>query len=131
MNAHLFDSRSTQCPFCHRLSRGKQGEVLSGLMVCPHCQERLVVSWSGHYVRDPFTLKRVETEHMLRRQSQPLARFVRDFGIVKPLSVLTLLGSFVCISLALVNVNGVADSRDILQPLLSPKPSRVSPPPSN
>jgi len=58
------------------------------------------VSWSGHYVRDPFITKQRQTELLLRRRSHPLARIWRNLN--QPLSLLlfTALGSAVCIGFA-------------------------------
>ena len=86
MNAHIFDSHFTACPVCHRTLGIKLGESESGLYTCAYCQERLVVSHSGHYVRDPFTIRQLQAGQLLRRQSRPLARILRDFGI--PFAVL-------------------------------------------
>ncbi len=44
-------------------------------------------------MRDPFCLKQLTVGKMLRRQSRPLARIQRDFGIGKPLSLVAILGS--------------------------------------
>jgi hypothetical protein len=55
-----------------------------GLFTCPYCQEKLVVCQSGHYVRDPFTWKKMMISSSLRRQSRPLARIIRDFLLFKP-----------------------------------------------
>lgn len=102
MNAHTFDGHSAICPFCHRDWGRKLTEVTGGLYTCPYCQERLVVCQSGHYVRDPFTLRRLTSGRLLRRQSRPLARILRDFGIHNPPSVLTLITGALAMSLALV-----------------------------
>lgn len=81
MNAHTFDSPAPICPICRRAGVIKPHKLLRGLLTCQHCRERLVVSWSGHYVRDPFTLKNLLTEQQLRQQSHPLARIRRDFRL--------------------------------------------------
>jgi hypothetical protein len=56
-----------------------------------------VISWSGHFVRDPFTLNPLMVGKMLRRQSRPFARLRRDLGVAKYLSMFAILGSAVCL----------------------------------
>lgn len=102
MNAHIFDSHSAICPICHRARGIKPSELDCGLYTCHHCQERLVVSGSGHYVRDPFSPKHLSSR-LLRRQSRPFARLLRDFGIAKPPSFIVVMGSLVMLSLALAS----------------------------
>jgi hypothetical protein len=41
------------------------------------------VSWSGHYVRDPFTVKYLDVERTLRRESHPLFRMLRDLRLTR------------------------------------------------
>jgi len=62
----------------------------------------MVISWSGHFVRDPFTLKQLTVGKMLRRESRPLARIQRDLGIGKLFPLLALLGSAVFLGFAIV-----------------------------
>ncbi|MGE5658791.1 MAG: hypothetical protein ACM37W_19515 [Actinomycetota bacterium] len=95
MNAPTFNSHSVTCPICNRSSAVPTVGMFSGLFTCPHCHSHLVISWSGHYVRDPFTLKHLTVGRMLRRQSRPLARIRRDFGIAKHLSAIAILSSAV------------------------------------
>lgn len=83
MNAYSFSDRSVTCPICHRAGRMKPGDLFGGLYTCPHCQARLVISWSGHYVRDPFSFDGVAVARVLRRQSSPLARIMRDLGLTR------------------------------------------------
>lgn len=83
MNIHTFDNNYVTCPICHRTSRSQPVKTYIGLFTCPYCQEKLVVSHSGHYVRDPFTWKKMMMSAALRRQSRPLARISRDFIILK------------------------------------------------
>lgn len=99
MNAHIFDFDGDfrTCPVCHRTLGIKLRARESGLYTCAYCQERLVVSNSGHYVRDPFTIRQLQTGQLLRRQSQPLARILRDFGVP-----FVILGSVVLLSVTLV-----------------------------
>lgn len=100
MNAHTFDSHSAICPICHRARGIKPSELDCGLYVCHRCQERLVVTQSGHYVRDPFSPKHLSSR-LLRRQSRPFARLLRDFGIAKPPSFLAVMASIAMLSLGL------------------------------
>jgi hypothetical protein len=74
--------------------------VVRGLLTCKYCQQRLVISWSGHYVRDPFH-KQFSAARMLRRESHPVARMLRDFGIAKHASLLAALSGLVFLSLVL------------------------------
>jgi hypothetical protein len=83
MNTHTFDNHYLTCPICQRNATPKPVKTCIGLFTCPYCQERLVVSQSGHYVRDPSTLKQMMISETLRRQSRPLARIVRDFILLK------------------------------------------------
>lgn len=82
MSAHTFDRHSVTCPICHQTGRLQPGQAILGLYTCPHCQARLVVSWSGNYVRDPFALRKLAVSRMLRRQSHPWARILRDFSFL-------------------------------------------------
>ncbi|SRR5579883_207388 len=93
MNAYTFDTPSPVCPICHRAGVIKPHKLLKGLLTCQNCRERLVVSWSGHYVRDPFTFNHLATGQMLRRESHPLARIRRDYRLNSLSIVWTVLGS--------------------------------------
>jgi hypothetical protein len=83
MNIHTFDNHYVTCPICQRNASAKLGKTYIGLFSCPYCQQKLVVCPSGHYVRDPFTLKQIMICAALRRQSSPLARIIRDFVLLK------------------------------------------------
>lgn len=83
MNAPPFDTHSPSCPVCHRPGIKRPHKVLTGLLTCHHCRARLVVTWSGHYVRDPFTLKHLTAEQTLRRYSHPLYRILRDVRLAR------------------------------------------------
>jgi hypothetical protein len=61
----------------------------------------MVISWSGHFVRDPFTLKQLTVGKMLRRESRPLARLQRDFGLGKYFPLVAILGSAVFLGCAI------------------------------
>ncbi len=83
MNTHTFGNHYTTCPICQRSSNFKLIKMCNGLFTCNSCQEKLVVTWSGHYVRDPFSGKQVLVAQLLRRQSRPWARIIRDLGSIK------------------------------------------------
>ncbi|KOR36247.1 MULTISPECIES: hypothetical protein [Planktothricoides] len=112
MNAHTFDSHSVVCPICHRTGPIHPGQMLGGLYTCPHCQARLVISLSGHYVRDPFTFRQAPVEQLLRRQSRPWARILRDVGLTKPVSLMALLVSAVVAGVTLAVIQGWSFERD-------------------
>ncbi|NJK69664.1 MAG: hypothetical protein HC849_30025 [Oscillatoriales cyanobacterium RU_3_3] len=101
MDAPTYNTHSVTCPVCHRSSVVGPVGMVSGLFTCPHCHSHLVISWSGHFVRDPFSLKQLSMGKMLRQQSRPLARIQRDFGIGKSLSLIALLGSAVVLGFAI------------------------------
>jgi len=121
MNAHTFDTDSPVCPLCHRPGVIKPHKLLKGLLTCQNCRERLVVSWSGHYVRDPFTLNHLATGQMLRRESRPLARIQRDFRLIIPSIVWTVLGSAIFMGTAVFLVqNAPVKHKPSPQPVQSP-----------
>ncbi|MDJ0554845.1 MAG: hypothetical protein QNJ68_10455 [Microcoleaceae cyanobacterium MO_207.B10] len=68
------------CPICNRSTAAEPVEMFNGLFTCPYCHSHLVISWSGHYVRDPLCLQQLNIGQMLRRQSRPLARLRRDLS---------------------------------------------------
>ncbi len=111
MNADTFDCPSSPCPVCHKMSGLRSLKMVNGLLTCPACRERLVVSVSGHYVRDPFTLRQRVTGQMLRRQSRPLARILRDSGISKPASLLALVSSLLVLGLTMAAVSDSNNQR--------------------
>lgn len=104
MNAHTFDHDAVICPLCHRAGRTKPHRLLNGLLTCPQCRERFVVSRSGHFVRDPFTLKQLADSRTLRRQSHPFARILRDFGLARHPSLLAIASTAVLLGLTLAAV---------------------------
>jgi len=61
-----------------------------------------VVSWSGHYVRDPFTLRHLASERALRRASNPLIRICRDVRFSGFPLLLTMFGSAVILGIGLI-----------------------------
>ncbi|MCL1471513.1 hypothetical protein [Argonema antarcticum] len=106
MNAHTFDGHSVTCPICHRSKGMRLGNTGNGLYMCPYCQERFVVTESGHYVRDPQPNKKLRADGlMLRRQSRPLARMRRDFRIVKPISLIAIVGSAIFLGYTLATLD--------------------------
>lgn len=109
MNADTFDRHSSPCPVCHRLGGLQSVKMVNGLLTCPHCREQLVISFSGHYVRDPFTLQQKVTGQRLRRQSRPLARILRDSGVYKHSPLLAILGSLLILgfTMAVVGEGGL------------------------
>ena len=102
MNTHTFDNHYVTCPICQKNTKPKPVKTCIGLFTCSYCQERLVVCQSGHYVRDPFTLKQIMLSSALRRQSRPLARIIRDFVLFKRPVVALVLGSAILLSLLTV-----------------------------
>ena len=102
MNIHTFDNHYVTCPICQRNATPKPVKTCIGLFTCPYCQERLVVCQSGHYVRDPFTLKQMMISSVLRRQSRPLARIIRDFVFLqRPVVALAVGGAIILSMVAL------------------------------
>lgn len=93
MNTHTFDNHYVTCPICQKNTAAKALKTCTGLYSCPYCQERLVVCSSGNYVRDPFPLKQITLSSVLRRQSRPLARILRDFVFFKHPLIAFILGS--------------------------------------
>jgi hypothetical protein len=104
MNAHTFDSHSVTCPVCNRTGTTHPREVFGGLYTCPYCQARLVVSWSGHYVRDPFTLKQLGVGRLIRRQSRPVARMLRDVGFRRRPSLVAVIAGLAIAGFALTSL---------------------------
>ncbi|MDZ8050262.1 MAG: hypothetical protein RMX68_024055 [Aulosira sp. ZfuVER01] len=99
MNIHTFDNHYVTCPICQKNATPKPLKTCIGLFSCPYCQEKLVVSQSGHYVRDPFTLRQMMVSSALRRQSSPLARIIRDFVFLKRPVVALAVGSVMILSM--------------------------------
>ncbi len=118
MNAHTFDSHSVTCPICNRTGTMQSNLMFGGLYICPYCQERLVISWSGHYVRDPFTLRHLEIGRTLRRQSRPLARILRDVGLTKPSSFLGILAGAALAGVTIATVEGWTPQRNPFENLI-------------
>ncbi|MFM7447544.1 MAG: hypothetical protein ACKO24_02965 [Leptolyngbyaceae cyanobacterium] len=102
MNADSIKRFSSNCPICHHPTALRPHKLLTGLLTCEYCRRRLVVSWSGHYVRDPFALKSLSNGRQLRRASHPLARVGRDVLASPRSRVIVVLGTALLIGLALV-----------------------------
>ena len=95
MNTHTFGNHHTTCPLCQSSTNLKLVKMCKGLFTCNSCQEKLVVTWSGHYVRDPFSGKQILVAQLLRRQSSPWARIIRDLGSIKRPFVYVALGALI------------------------------------
>ncbi|NJM46429.1 MAG: hypothetical protein HC860_09815 [Alkalinema sp. RU_4_3] len=77
--------QSSACPLCGAgfnggpLTAKLSSQLVTGLLTCTHCRSRFVVGINGHCVRDPFSRRKsTPTSSQLRRQSWPIARFLRD-----------------------------------------------------
>ena len=127
MNTHTFGNHSVTCPICQRTGSLKLVKICNGLFTCPSCQERIVVTWSGHYVRDPFNGKQVMLAHLLRRQSRPWARILRDFGFVKRPSVLIALGSAILFGVSVITLESLNPQQKPNQGLLEQVTELVDP----
>jgi hypothetical protein len=111
MNTHTFGNHSVTCPICQRTEQLKPIKGNRGLFTCPYCQEKLVVSWSGHYVRDPHSCKQVMVTHVLRRQSRPWARIIRDLGSFKrPVAVLAV-GSIFLLGISVFTLDSLSNQQ--------------------
>lgn len=103
MNTHTFGNHSVTCPICQRTGSLKLIKICNGLFTCPSCQERLVVTWSGHYVRDPHNnCKQAEIAQLLRRQSRPFARIIRDFGFIKHPPIIVAIASAIVLGISVI-----------------------------
>jgi hypothetical protein len=114
MNTHTFDNHYVTCPICQKNPTPKPVKTCIGFFTCPYCQERLVVSQSGHYVRDPFTYKQHTTvSSSLRRQSRPLARILRDFVLLKHPFIAIILGGAILLGIVgLTQQSTISDSQE-------------------
>lgn len=112
---HTFDNYSVTCPICQRRDSLQQIKLGNGLFTCPHCQEQLVVAWSGHYVRDPYKVKQLVVNEKLRRQSRPLARILRDFGILQRPSLIVALGSCILFGVSFMTLESLNSKHQPLQ----------------
>ena len=111
MNTHTFDNHYVTCPICQKNANKKALKTCTGLYNCPYCQERLVVCHSGNFVRDPFPLKQITLSSVLRRQSRPLARILRDFVFFKHPLIAFILGSAIFFGvISLTQTNTIEDN---------------------
>lgn len=127
MSAYTFDTPSHDCPICRRAGAAKPHKLITGLLTCQHCRERLVVTWSGHYVRDPFARKQLASGQQLRRESHPFARMRRDFKLTTHPLLLAVLGGAVFFGTAFA----VAQTTSLWQPSSvqdSPTAAKIDPP---
>ena len=131
MNTHTFDNHSVTCPICQRTANLKPVKICNGLFTCPSCQERLVVTWSGHYVRDPYNCKQVTITHLLRRQSRPWARILRDFGLIKRPAAIIAIGSAILFGVSVVTLESLTSQGKPFQGLLEQVTEIVEPPKSS
>ncbi|MBW4542637.1 MAG: hypothetical protein KME43_26435 [Myxacorys chilensis ATA2-1-KO14] len=118
MNVYSFDHYSVPCPICHRTSGVQSVKLMRGLLTCPHCRSRFVVSVSGHYVRDPFAKKRLVNEKKLRRQSRPLARILRDSGVSRHSRFIGILTSLLIMGFTMSVLSGAGGRNLSLQSLI-------------
>ncbi len=108
MSVYTYDSDAAACPVCHHQVNLRQPmHLVSGLLTCPQCRVRLVRSRSGHFVRDPFAGRRAPTGQTLRRQSRPFARLLRDVGLTRSPSLVTIMGGLMLLGLTLVAWGGM------------------------
>ena len=112
MNTPTFKSHYVTCPICNRSSALPPAEMFNGLFTCPHCHSHLVISWSGHYVRDPFAIKHLSMGQSLRRQSRPLARLRRDL-CRQYLPLLAIAGSVVFLGFAFSSLDPTKTSKNL------------------
>jgi hypothetical protein len=103
MNASTSDRYSLTCPICHHADKLQPGQFASGLYTCPQCQAHLVISETGHYVRDPLCIHQISLTRVLRRQSRPLARILRDCGLAR----IAVLAGTVLLGLTWVTIDAV------------------------
>lgn len=104
MSAPTSKSNYVTCPICNRHSIAQSLEIFNGLFTCPYCHSHLVISWSGHYVKDPFTLQQLGIGQMLRKQSKPLARLRRDLTR-QYLPIVAMIGSVIFFGGAIATLN--------------------------
>lgn len=116
MNVRTFSNYSVTCPICQRNDRLKPIKVSYGLFICPYCQERLVVSWSGHYVRDPHKCRQsILTQ---RRRQQRRARVMHDLGFLTHPSVLIALVSAILLGVSVISLEGFNHHQNPLENLI-------------
>ncbi len=127
MNTQLFGQSSLSCPVCNQAQIKKDRLQSSGLVLCKYCHDRIVVSWSGSFVRDPFVFGSIETQIMLRRQSHPLIRIVRDWSFLQKGEWMKFVGGLVVVSLLWTGLFRLATVSKTLKPSpISAQPAQVS-----
>lgn len=129
MNTHTFDNHSVTCPICQRTGYLKPVKMYTGLFTCPYCQERLVVCKAGHYVRDPYSYRQIGISSLLRRQSHPIARIVRDFGIFKRPAVILALGSAIMFGATTVALQNLQQGQQDTGNFMEKVTDIINPPP--
>jgi hypothetical protein len=113
MNADTFNTYSVTCPICHHTSIVSSMGVLGGLFTCPHCHTHFVISNSGHFVRDPFCLRKWAVGQMLRRQSHPWARIRRDLWLTRRFPLAMLVSGILFVSLAVAANNQLSSEQNL------------------
>ncbi|NJN62677.1 MAG: hypothetical protein HC795_15195 [Coleofasciculaceae cyanobacterium RL_1_1] len=114
MGTPAFDTHAIVCPHCARPSRPVPDEPLNGLYTCPNCKTRLVVCWSGHFVRDPARSHHYNLARSLRRTGQPIKRVIREMGVMP---IVGLISAIALGGLALANGFGqIPDDPDSQRP---------------
>lgn len=127
MSAEFSDRSCASCPICKNATVAVEGTALEGLLVCPSCGSRLVVSGSGHFVRDPFRWNARVASKLLRHQSHPLARLMRDSGFTPQSSVLVVFVSLLLLGITAAYSGSFSKMVDQLPKL---EQMRSDPPPS-
>ena len=87
-----------------------------------------MVTWSGHYVRDPFNGKQVMLTQLLRRQSRTWPRILRDFGLVKRPSVIIAVASAILFGVSVVALESLNPQQNPFGGLLDQVTEVVEPP---
>ena len=84
MNTHNnINNHYLTCPICQNSGKPRLIKSGSGLFTCPYCQERLVVSHSGHYVRDPFVWKQIIFCESSCSQGRKSSKTLRNSPLLK------------------------------------------------
>ncbi len=115
MNIDTFDNNYVTCPICQRNNTTKPVKTYLGLFTCPYCHERLVVCKSGHYVRDPFTWKKIFIASALRSQSRPLARIIRDLVLLQRPFIVLAMGCAVLLTTIAVTEENIRYNNPLVQ----------------
>ena len=131
MGTSAFDTHAIVCPHCAQPSRIHSEEPFNGLYTCPNCKTRLVVSWSGHFVRDPATTQRRAFRLALGRRHQALTHTIQELGVIP---IVGLLSAIALGGMALANGFGALpeptigiNSNPSSQVESAPSPTRTPP----